>query len=243
MEGYEAETYGERIADRYDDLYAELDPTPAVEAIARLAGGRGPVLELAIGTGRIALPLAERGVEVHGIDVSERMVARLRSKPGGEAIPVTMGNFADVPVEGRYAVVFVAFNTFFGLTTQEEQVRCFENAAAHLGDDGVFVVEGFVPDLTRFDRNQRLSAMTVELDEVQLEATRYDPVAQRSTSQHVFLSAKGVELYPVVVRFAWPAELDLMARIAGLGLRERWGDWDGRPFTADSVRHVSVYGR
>jgi Methyltransferase domain len=243
MEGYEPETYGERIADRYDDLYAELDPTAAVEAIARLAGGPGPVLELAIGTGRIAIPLAQRGVEVHGIDVSERMVARLRSKPGGEAIPVTMGNFADVPVEGRYAVIFVAFNTFFGLTTQEEQVRCFENAAAHLGDDGLFVVEGFVPDLTRFDRNQRLSATTVELDEVQLEATRYDPVAQRSTSQHVFLSAKGVELYPVVVRFAWPAELDLMARIAGLGLRERWGDWDGRPFTADSVRHVSVYGR
>lgn len=243
MEGYEAETYGERIADRYDDLYAELDPTAAVEAIARLGGGQGPVLELAIGTGRIALPLAERGVEVHGIDVSERMVARLRSKPGGEAIPVTMGNFADVAVERRYAVVFVAFNTFFGLTTQEEQVRCFENAAAHLGDEGVFIVEGFVPDLTRFDRNQRVSATTVELDEVQLEATRYDPVAQRSTSQHVFLSAKGVELYPVVVRFVWPAELDLMARIAGLRLRERWGDWDGRPFTADSVRHVSVYGR
>jgi SAM-dependent methyltransferase len=243
MEGYEAQTYGERIADRYDNLYAELDPTAAVDAIARLAAGRGPVLELAIGTGRIALPLAERGVEVHGIDVSERMVARLRSKRGGETIPVTMGNFADVPVEGRYAVVFVAFNTFFGLTTQEEQVRCFENAASHLGDDGVFVVEGFVPDVTRFDRNQRVSATTVELDEVQLEATRYDPVAQRSTSQHVFLSAKGVELYPVVIRFAWPAELDLMARIAGLGLRERWGDWDGRPFTADSVRHVSVYGR
>src|SRR5215207_367685 len=113
MEGYGAETYGERIAERYDDLYGELDPEPAVEAIARLAGGRGPVLELAIGTGRIALPLTERGVELHGVDVSEAMVARLRSKAGGAGIPVTMGNFADVPVEGRYAVVFVAFNTFF----------------------------------------------------------------------------------------------------------------------------------
>jgi len=243
MKGYEPETYGERIAARYDDLYAELDPTDAVEAIARLAGGRGPVLELAIGTGRIALPLAERGVEVHGVDVSEAMVARLRSKAGGAEIPVTMGNFADVPVEGRYAVVFVAFNTFFGLTTQDEQVRCFENVAAHLAEEGVFALEVFVPDVTRFDRNQRVSATTVELDEVQLEATSYDPVGQRSTSQHVFLSSRGVELYPVVVRFAWPAELDLMARLAGLRLCERWGGWDGRPFTAESGHHVSIYGR
>ena len=243
MEGYDPQTYGERIAARYDDLYADLDPTAAVEAIVRLAAGRGPVLELAIGTGRIALPLAERGVNVHGIDASEAMVARLRGKLGGGAIPVTMGNFADVPVEGRYAVVFVAFNTFFGLTTQDEQIRCFQNVAAHLVDDGVFVLEMFVPDMARFDRNQRVGATTVELDEVQLEATKYDPVNQRSTSQHVFLSPRGVELYPVVVRFAWPAELDLMARLAGLRLRERWGGWDGRPFTSDSEHHVSVYGR
>ena len=243
MEGYGAETYGERIAQRYDDLYGELDPEPAVEAIARLAGGRGPVLELAIGTGRIALPLTERGIEVHGVDVSDAMVARLRSKPGGGAIPVTMGNFADVPVEGQYGIVFIAFNTFFGLTTQDEQVRCFENVAAHLGENGFFAIEAFVPDMARFDRNQRVSAITVELDEVQLEASKYDPVAQRSTSQHVFLSPKGVELYPVVIRFAWPAELDLMARLAGLRLHERWGGWDGRPFTADSGHHVSIYGR
>jgi SAM-dependent methyltransferase len=243
VEGYEADTYGERIAARYDELYADLDPKDAAETLARLAEGRGRVLELAIGTGRIALPLAEGGAEVHGVDVSEAMVARLRSKPGGDAIPVTMGNFADVPVEGRYGLVFVAFNTFFGLTTQEEQVRCFENVAAHLADDGVFVLEVFVPDVTRFDRKQRVSAISVELDEVQLEATNYDPVAQRSTSQHVFLSARGVELYPVVIRFAWPAELDLMARLAGLRLHERWGGWDRGPFTADSGHHVSVYGR
>jgi hypothetical protein len=243
MEGYEAETYGERIAGRYDELYAELDPKDAVQTLARLAEGRGPVLELAIGTGRIAVPLAARGVELHGVDVSEAMVARLRGKPGGEAIPVTMGNFADVPVEGRYGVVFIAFNTFFGLTTQEEQVRCFENVAAHLADDGVFVLEAFVPDVTRFDRSQRVSAITVELEEVQLEATSYDPVGQRSTTQQVFLSPRGVELIPVVIRFAWPAELDLMARLAGLTLHERWGGWDRRPFTADSERHVSVYGR
>jgi hypothetical protein len=214
-----------------------------VETLVQLAKGRVPVLELAIGTGRVAVPLAARGVEVHGVDVSEAMVARLRRKPGGDAIPVTMGNFADVPVEGRYGVVFVAFNTFFGLTTQEEQVRCFENVAAHLTDEGVFVLEVFVPDVTRFDRRQRVSAITVGLEEVQLEATNYDPVAQRTTTQQVFLSTKGVELIPVVIRFAWPAELDLMARLAGLRLHERWGGWDRRPFTADSEHHVSVYGR
>jgi SAM-dependent methyltransferase len=243
VEGYDARTYGDRVAARYDELYADLDPTDAVETLARLAAGRGPVLELAIGTGRIALPLAERGVEVHGVDVSEPMVERLRAKPGGDRIPVTIGDFADVPVEGRYPLVFVAFNTFFGLTTQDEQVRCFANVAAHLTDDGVFVLEGFVPDLARFDRNQRVSAIKVELDEVQLETTRYDPVAQRSTSQHVFVGPGGIELIPVVIRFAWPAELDLMARLAGLRLHERWGGWDGRPFTAESERHVSVYGR
>jgi SAM-dependent methyltransferase len=243
VEGYEAETYGERIAARYDKLYADLDPTDAVETLVGLAEGRSPVLELAIGTGRIALPLAERGLEVHGVDASEAMVARLRSKPGGDAIPVTMGNFAEVPVEGRYGVVFVAFNTFFGLTTQDEQVRCFENVAAHLADDGVFVLEVFVPDVARFDRMQRVSAINVDLDEVQLEATKYDPMAQRSSTQHVFVSPSGVELIPVVIRFAWPAELDLMARVAGLRLHERWGGWDRQPFTADSGHHVSVYGR
>jgi len=243
MEGYEARTYGDRIAARYDELYADLDPTDAVEALARLAGGRGPALELAIGTGRIALPLAARGVEVHGIDASDAMVERLRAKPGGDGIRVTMGDFADVPVEGRYALVFVAFNTFFALTTQEEQIRCFENAAAHLADGGVFVLEVFVPDVTRFDRSQRVAAIKVELDEVHFEATHYDPVAQRSTTQHVFVGPGGIELSPVVIRFAWPAELDLMARLAGLRLRERWGEWDGRPFTAESGRHVSVYGR
>jgi SAM-dependent methyltransferase len=201
------------------------------------------VLELGIGTGRIAVPLTDRGVEVHGVDASEAMISRLRAKPGGDRIPVTMGDFADVPVEGRYALVFVAFNTFFALTTQEEQVRCFENVAAHLADDGVFAIEVFVPDVNRFERGQRVGAIKVELDEVQLETTRYDPVAQRATTQHVFLRPGGIELTPVVIRFAWPSELDLMARVAGLRLRERWGGWNGRPFTAESGHHVSLYER
>jgi SAM-dependent methyltransferase len=243
MEEWRPESYGERIAGRYDELVAELDPADAVDALARLAGGRGPVLELGIGTGRIAIPLTDRGLDVHGVDASEAMVSRLRAKPGGDRIPVTMANFADVPVEGGYAVIFVAFNTFFALTTQEEQVRCFENVAAHLADDGVFAVEGFVPDVNRFDRGQRIGAIKVGLDEVQLETTRYDPVAQRATTQHVFLSPRGIELTPVVIRFAWPSELDLMARVAGLRLRERWGGWDGRPFTAESGHQVSIYER
>src|SRR5918994_4584226 len=237
------ERYGDGIADRYDELLVELDPAEAVEKLALLAGKRGSVLELGIGTGRIAVPLAARGVEVHGIDASEAMVARLREKPGGSRVTVTIGDFADVPVEGRYAVVFVAFNTFFALTTQDDQVRCFANVAARLDVDGVFAIEAFIPDVTRFDRGQRVGAVKVELDEVQLETTSYDPIAQRSTSQHVFVSPAGIELFPVVIRFAWPAELDLMAGLAGLRLLERWGGWDGRPFTPDSEQHVSLYGR
>ena len=167
MEGYEPPTYGDRIADVYDEWYAELDPASAVELLAELAGD-GRVLELAIGSGRIALPLAARGVEVHGIDASERMVERLRAKPGGEAIPVTMGDFADVPVEGTFRVVFVAFNTFFALPDQEAQIRCFERVAAHLDGEGVFVLEAFVPDLARYDRGQRVSSIRTKLDHIVL---------------------------------------------------------------------------
>jgi SAM-dependent methyltransferase len=237
------ESYGNRVAERYDELFSELDPSDAVERLALLAGERGRVLELGIGTGRIAIPLAARGVEVHGVDASEAMVARLREKPGGSRIPVTIGDFANVPVEGPYTVVFVAFNTFFALTTQEEQVRCFENVAAHLTTDGVFALEAFVPDVGRFDRGQRVGAIKVELDEVQLETTSYDAAAQRATSQRIFVGPRGIELTPVVIRFAWPAELDLMGRLAGLRLHERWGGWDGRAFTSDSDQHVSLYGR
>jgi SAM-dependent methyltransferase len=243
MEGYGPATYGDRIADTYDELYAEtLDTDRAVEALAELAGG-GPVLELAIGTGRLALPLAERGLEVHGIDVSERMVARLRAKPGGDAIPVTMGDFAEVPVEREFALIFVAFNTLFGLLTQEDQVRCFVNVAKHLAEGGVFVVEAFFPDLARFDRGQRTQVTQVDANRVMFDASRHDPVEQRIDSQHVVISEDGTRLYPVSIRYAFPSELDLMARLAGLELRERWGGWTREPFTADSGRHVSVYAR
>jgi SAM-dependent methyltransferase len=241
MKGYDEETYGQRIADIYDDLYeGMLDTESTVEFVAKLAGD-GPVLELAVGTGRVALPLAERGIEVHGIDSSEAMVERLRAKPGGDRIQVTMGDFAQVGVKGRYPLIFVVFNTLFALASQDEQVRCFQNVAEHLEDEGCFVVEVFVPDMSRFDRGQRVSADRVEVDRVVLETTLHDPVGQRATSQHVIISDGKIRLVPVHIRYAWPSEIDLMARVAGLRLKERWAGWQGEFFTAESVRHVSVY--
>ncbi|HTE21282.1 MAG TPA: class I SAM-dependent methyltransferase [Armatimonadota bacterium] len=241
MSGYDATTYGERIAGVYDDWYLGCDDA-AIDLLAGLAGG-GPVLELGIGTGRLALPLVERGVAMHGIDASEAMVAKLRAKPGGEAIPVTMGDFAAVEVEGRFALVFVVFNTLFALASQEEQVACFRNVAAHLEEGGAFVVEAFVPDLARYTRGQTIQATRVEGDHVMLDVTRHDPVHQRLQSQHVVFQESGIRLYPVQLRYAWPSELDLMARLAGLRLRHRWGGWRRETFTAQSMGHVSVYER
>ena len=243
MERYDAATYGERVADIYDDLYGERQDTSAAVAFLEEKAGGGPALELAIGTGRVALPLAARGIRVDGIDVSPAMVAKLRAKPGGETISVTMGDFADVPVAGSYRLVYLVFNTLFALLTQDDQLRCFENVAGHLTDDGVFVVEVFVPDLGRFERDQHVGTTTVAVDRVQLEVSRHDAVTQRVDSSHVIFSDGGVRLYPVAVRYAWPSELDLMARIAGLRLVERWEGWDREPFRSTSDTHVSVYGR
>jgi SAM-dependent methyltransferase len=241
---YGPETYGDRIADVYDEWYGDasfLETEASVDLLASLAG-TGPVLELAIGTGRVALPLVERGLEVHGVDASERMVAKLREKPGGIGIPVTMGDFADVPVDGEYPLIYIVFNTFFALPSQDEQVRCFENIASHLTPEGLFVLSAFVPDPARFGGG-RVSVSRIEDDLVQLDTTKLDSVAQVSRSQHIVLTPEGVRLYPVNVRWAYPAELDLMARLAGLRLRDRWSSWKRDAFTAESVQHVSVYGR
>jgi SAM-dependent methyltransferase len=241
MEGYRKETYGDRIADVYDALMTVLpDPGDCVDRLAELAGP-GPALELGIGTGRVALPLAGRGVEVHGIDASEAMVERLRAKPGGDAITVTFGDFADVPVEGSYPLVYVVFNTFFSLLTQEDQMRCFAAVAGHLALGGAFVVTGFVPDQTLHPGGQSVRTFQLGLDLVRLDAALHDPVAQRVDFQHVVLSGGGIRLYPGAVRYAWPSELDLMARLAGLRLRERWGGWRREPFDRASRGHVSVY--
>jgi SAM-dependent methyltransferase len=243
MEDYEAATYGERVADVYDGLYGQrFDTSATVALLAELATG-GPALELAIGTGRVALPLAARGIRVDGIDASPAMVAKLRTKPGGDTISVSIGDFADVAVTDHYRLVFVAFNSFFALLTQDDQVRCFENVAGHLHDDGVFVIEAFVPDLGRFHRDQHIGTVAVDVDEVQLELSRHDAAAQRVDSSHVFLTGGTIRLNPVAIRYAWPSELDLMARLAGLRLRDRWAGWNREPFTSTSGTHVSVYGR
>jgi len=234
-------SFGEESAEIYDDT-PRGDEAAAVEFLHALAG-TGPVLELAIGTGRIALPLAARGVRVDGIDISPAMVARLRAKPGGDAITVTTGDFAAVPVDGSFPLIYVVFNTLFNLLTQDDQVRCFENVAAHLTDPGVFVVETAVPTAWLRGSDQYVDAEAVGVDEVRLDVGRFDPVSQRLEESHVHLSREGVRLFPIVTRYAWPSELDLMARIAGLRLKERWGGWGRERFTGTSSLHVSVYGR
>jgi SAM-dependent methyltransferase len=242
MEGYRPETYGDRIADLYDRMAAAMpDPVDCVDRLAELAGP-GPALELGVGTGRVAVPLAARGVSVHGIDASAAMVERLRAKPGGEAIAVTVGDFAGVPVDGRFALVYVVFNTFFALLTQDEQVGCFAAVADHLAPGGAFVIEAFVPDPTLHPGGQSIRARHLDLDQVRFDLALHDPVGQRVDFQQVLLAADGVRLLPGSIRYAWPSELDLMARLAGLRLRERWGGWRREPFTAStSGLYVAVY--
>jgi SAM-dependent methyltransferase len=241
MDEYCASTYGERIAGIYDDLYSDYDEA-TIEVLQELAKG-GPALELGIGTGRIALPLKAKGVEMHGVDASPAMIEKLRAKPGGEEVPVTVGDFGEVSVEGEYTLIYVVFNTFYALLTQEAQINCFRNVANHLDRDGVFLIEVFVPDMTRFTNHQTVRVINMDENRVQLDVNRHDPVKQQVMSQHIRLSEKGIELYPVKVRYAWPSELDLMARLAGLKLQHRWGDWNRSPFTAESGRHISVYIR
>jgi len=234
-------SFDEEVAESYDN-HPRGDEAEAVAFLEELARG-GQALELAIGTGRIALPLAACGIRVDGIDLSEAMVAKLRTKPGGDELSVTIGDFADVPVEGNYCLIYVVYNTLFNLLTQDDQVRCFENVAAHLTDDGSFVVEAGVPnDFYRLRNNQHVDAEAIGVDEVRLDVAQHDPVAQMLEESHVTLSRDGIRLNPIVQRYAWPSELDLMARIAGLRLKERWDGWRRQPFT--STRNcVSVYGR
>ncbi|ARQ71992.1 class I SAM-dependent DNA methyltransferase [Streptomyces marincola] len=244
MEHYGPETYGELNADIYDEWHAALDPAEAVRSLAELIkeGPAGPVLELAVGTGRVTIPLAAEGIDLWGIDASEAMVARMRAKPGGDRIPVTIGDMADVApdTEERFAMVFVVFSTFFFLMTQDEQVRCFVNVAGRLRPGGRFVLECPMPDVARYDRNQRVAAHEVGLGQVRLTAVRHDPVEQRFEGQHVLITDSGVRLAPAFMRYAWPSELDLMARIAGLERRARWGGWRREPFRGEG-NYVTVY--
>ncbi|HEU4320918.1 MAG TPA: class I SAM-dependent methyltransferase [Acidimicrobiia bacterium] len=242
MDGYNETTYGRLWAPYYDKAYSSVDDS-AIDLLARHAGDPPRALELAIGSGRIAVPLRERGVEVSGIDASAEMVALMRAKPGGAAIPVTMGNFGDVPVDGEFPLIYLAFNTIFGLNSQEEQVRCFQNVADHLEPGGRFIIDCFVPDVRRFDSyNTRVGVSSINsVDEHWTEMTVYDPVNQRLSSHMTRYKDGKTVVLPVQVRFAWPSELDLMARLAGLELEDRFGWYDLRPFTEQSKSHMSIY--
>lgn len=241
-EVYDPTVYGAGISDEYDQLYDDvLDTDTAVACLAELAV-RGAVLELGIGTGRLALPLVRAGLEVHGVEASEEMVALLRAKPDGPDIPVVVGDFAEVSVPGTFSLVVLAVNTVYALPDQDAQVRCFANAAAHLAPGGRFVLDAWLPDVVQFRDGPSMRPRQVGGDRVALVIADHDPVRQRINTTQVYLSDSGVRLHRVNHRYAWPSELDLMARLAGLQLQHRWGGWDKSPFTAASSAHVSVYG-
>ena len=235
--------FDEEMADRYDDVSAAsfrpevLDP--AVDFLHQLAGN-GAALEFGVGTGRVALPLSERGVRVHGIDNSEPMIERLRTKPNSEDIGCTVGDFASTGVEGEFELVYLVFNTITNLTTQEEQVACFRNAAAHLRTGGSFVIEVFVPDLKGVSASQRIRPVTVGPDRFSFDEY-VDFTGQILRSHHHWVEDGTLQSFSAPFRYVWPAELDLMAQLAGMELRERWATWTREPFADESTAHVSVW--
>ena len=234
--------FGERVAERYDqsaaDMFDPLKVDPVVDFLAELASD-GSALELGIGTGRIALPLTQRGVRVHGIDLSEAMVARLRAKPGADQIGVTIGDFATTTVDGRFSLAYLIFNTIMNLTSQDEQVACFQNVAAHLQPGGCFVIEVGIPDLQRLPPGETVRPFTVTPERLGFD--EYDIAAQGMISHHYWVEEGKLEVFSAPFRYVWPAELDLMARLAGMSLRERWSSWNREPFTSESREHVSVW--
>lgn len=234
--------FGESVAATYDESTARMCAprvlTPTVDVLEELARG-GRALELGIGTGRVALPLAERGVPVHGIDLSPAMVDRLRAKPGGDAIPVTIGDFAHTRVEGTFSLAYLVFNTIGNLTTQEEQVDCFRNAAEHLEPGGRFVIEVGVPELRRLPEGEDALFFHRSPDSWAFDV--YDTATQAMSSNYVEIVDGRGTYRSIPFRYVWPSELDLMARIAGLRLRDRWEDWNREPFTSRSRGHVSVW--
>jgi SAM-dependent methyltransferase len=234
--------FDERVAARYDESAADIFDSavvdPVVDFLAEIAGS-GRALELGIGTGRIAVPLAQRGVPVQGIELSKAMAARLRAKPGGEDIGVTIGDFATTTVDGTFSVAYLVFNTIMNLTTQAAQVACFRNVAAHLNPGGCFVIEVGVPGLQRLPPGETIHAFHVS--ETSWGLDEYDVARQGLTSHHFEIVDGTLERFSVPFRYAWPAELDLMGQLAGMGLRERWSGWQREPFTSDSRKHVSVW--
>jgi len=234
--------FDERIAKAYDAKWAYLaEPEvvdPAVSFLAELAG-TGAALELGIGTGRLALPLSRRGVAVHGIELSPAMVAQLQAKPGADAIGVTIGDFATARVDGTFTLAYLVRNTIANLTTQDQQVACFGNVAAHLEPGGCFVIEVYIPELQRLPPGETIHAFTVTPTHLGFE--EYDVATQIAYSHHYWMVDGQLETFSAPFRYVWPSELDLMARLAGMALRERWSSWDREPFTSDSRSHVSVW--
>ena len=232
--------YGRYAADVYDEVYADLSPDAAVACVADLAGD-GTVLELGIGTGRLAMPLVARGIPVDGIDGSPDMVAGLRRKPGGTDLRVEIGDFATTSMGRRYRVVLLAFNTINALPSQDAQVETFRNAADHLEPGGVFLLENWVPDPAAFTRGRAVRVHEVAGDRVVIDVALLHQAEQRMTTTKLAFTADGVRLLPANHRYVWPAELDLMARLAGLSLEDRWADWERRPFTDESPAYVVAY--
>jgi SAM-dependent methyltransferase len=236
--------FDERIAERYEaywpDLFEPAVVDPAVSFLADLAG-EGAALELGVGTGRIALPLSQRGVRVHGIDLSPAMVARLRAKAGADRIGVTIGDFATTRVAGSFTLAYLVRNTITNLTTQDEQVECFRNVAAQLEPGGCFVIEVYIPELQRLPPGETIHAFTVTPEHLGFE--EYDVATQIAFSHHYWVVDGQLETFSSPHRYVWSSELDLMARLAGMTLRERWSGWAREPFTSDSTTHVSVWAR
>jgi SAM-dependent methyltransferase len=237
---FDAAAYGRFAARDYDELYAELDPSAAAETLADLADS-GPVVEFGIGTGRLALPLARRGLVIHGIEGSPEMAALLQRKPGGEEIPVVIGDFSEVTAGNDFGLVVLAFNTIYALPSQEAQVACFRNAARHLRPGGRFVIEAWVPDLGAFRNGTAVRPVQIHDGHVELEVARLHSAEQMMFTTKVHISDGGIRLIPANHRYAWPSELDLMARLAGMRLAYRWEDWKRTQFHDASTAHISVW--
>jgi SAM-dependent methyltransferase len=236
--------FDERIAASYEAKWPELFEAAAIEPVVDFLAdltetGRRRALELGVGTGRIAIPLSQRGIEVCGIDLSAAMIARLKAHPGGERIDVTVGDFAAVTAGRTFPVVYLLRNTIMNLTTQDQQLDCFRNAAAQLETGGAFVIEVIVPDLQRLPPGETIRAFTVTPAHLGFE--EYDVATQIAYSHHYWIVDGGLETFSAPFRYVWPAELDLMARLAGLSLRDRWSSWQRDPFTSESRSHISVW--
>jgi SAM-dependent methyltransferase len=241
QDNFDASTFGDKIAASYDEFGGIPDDTEAAVDFLAERAGKQTVLELGVGTGRLAIPLNERGYRVEGIDASAEMIRQMRLHPGGELIPVTVGTFATIGGDKTYSMIFSVFNSFLGLESQDEQVSCIRTAAEHLTQDGCLIIEAEVPEMRLYSRGQNTHVYEVTPNRIVMSASLVDPVGQHVTMSRIVATEDGLRMFPWKIRYVWPSELDLMARLGGLELTERWGGWHHEPFTAFSFRHVSVY--